>query len=443
MLFLYGVYQTMRREIVHEGADQLTYEIRGIVEIAQQVRDSGVEVYWENIGDPILKGEKLPEWMKDIVGELVTDDATYGYTDTQGLLAAREFIAKQVNSRGGVQITSNDIIFFNGLGDAVARMFGFMKREARVIGPSPAYSTHSSAEAAHSGYDHLTYTLKPDEDWMPDLDDLEKKIQYNDSIAGMLVINPDNPTGAVYPRDVLERMIEIARRHQVFVVFDEIYAGIIYNGAHTASLAEVIGDRPGMALRGISKEFPWPGARCGWIEVYNQDQHPMFKRYVSSLISAKRLEVCSTSLPQYAIPRIMGDPRYQGHLEKRCKMYEQRANRAFDILKDLQGITVVRPRGAFYMTVLFNPGVLTEGQCLDIANPEVKSLIEQKVEGVKPDKRFVYYLLGATGICVVPLTGFCCELEGFRLTMLESDDERADMIWNTIAQSIRDYLDAA
>lgn len=433
----------MRREIVHEGADQLTYEIRGIVEIAQQVRDSGVEVYWENIGDPILKGEKLPEWMKAIVGELVTDDATYGYTDTQGLLAAREFIAEQVNSRGGVQITSNDIIFFNGLGDAVARMFGFMKREARVIGPSPAYSTHSSAEAAHSGYDHLTYTLKPDEDWMPDLDDLDKKIQYNDSIAGLLVINPDNPTGAVYPRDVLERMIEIARKHQVFVIFDEIYAGIMYNGARTASLAEVIGDRPGMALRGISKEFPWPGARCGWIEVYNQDQHPMFKRYVSSLISAKRLEVCSTALPQYAIPRIMGDPRYQDHLEKRCQMYEQRANRSFDILKDVPGITVVRPRGAFYMTVLFTPGVLIETQCLEITNPEVKSLIEQKVKGVKPDKRFVYYLLGSTGICVVPLTGFCCELEGFRLTMLESDDERADMIWNTIAQSITSYLASA
>jgi len=433
----------MRRQIVHEGADQLTYEIRGIVEIAQQVCDFGVDVFWENIGDPIQKGEKLPEWMKAIVGELVSDDATYGYTDTQGLLGAREFIAEQVNRRGGVQITSNDIIFFNGLGDAVARMFGFLKREARVIGPSPAYSTHSSAEAAHSGYDHLTYTLKPDEDWMPDLDDLDKKIQYNDSIAGLLVINPDNPTGAVYPRDVLERMIEIARKHQVFVIFDEIYAGIMYNGARTASLAEVIGDRPGIALRGISKEFPWPGSRCGWIEVYNQDRHPMFKRYVSSLISAKRLEVCSTSLPQYAIPRIMGDPRYQDHLEKRCRMYEKRVNRAFDIFKDVPGITVVRPRGAFYMTVLFNPGALTEGQCLDIANPEVKSLIEQKVKGVKPDKRFVYYLLGATGICVVPLTGFCCELEGFRLTMLESDDERADMIWTTIVQSITSYLASA
>jgi len=433
----------MRRQIVHEGADQLTYEIRGIVAIAKQVCACGVEVYWENIGDPVQKGEKLPDWMKAIISDLVTDDATYGYTETQGLSCAREFIADQVNCRGGVQVTSNDIIFFNGLGDAVARMFGFLRREARVIGPSPAYSTHSSAEAAHSGYEHLTYTLNPHDNWMPDLDDLDKKIQYNDSISGMLIINPDNPTGAVYPREILEKMIEIARRHQVFVICDEIYASIIYNGAHTASLAEVIGDRPGIALRGISKEFPWPGARCGWIEVYNQERHPMFKRYVNSLINAKMLEVCSTSLPQYAIPRIMGDSRYPAHLEQRCRMYEQRVNRAYDILKDVPGITVVRPRGAFYMTVLFDPGVLNASQYLAIPNEKARALIEQKVQGVKPDKRFVYYLLGATGVCVVPLTGFCCEREGFRLTMLESDEARAEMIWNTIARSITRYLESA
>ncbi len=433
----------MRRQIVHEGADQLTYEIRGIVAIAKQVRACGVDIYWENIGDPVQKGEKLPDWMKAIVSELVTDDTTYGYTETQGLSGAREFIAGQVNRRGGAQVTSNDIIFFNGLGDAVARMFGFLRREARVIGPSPAYSTHSSAEAAHSGYDHLTYTLNPQDNWMPDLDDLDKKIQYNDSISGMLIINPDNPTGSVYPREVLEKMIAIARRHQVFVICDEIYASIIYNGARTASLAEVIGERPGIALRGISKEFPWPGARCGWIEVYNQERHPMFKRYVNSLINAKMLEVCSTSLPQYAIPRIMGDPRYPAHLEQRCRMYERRVNSAYDILKDVPGITVVRPRGAFYMTVLFNPGVLKATQHLDIPSAQARALIEQKVQGVKPDKRFVYYLLGATGICVVPLTGFCCEREGFRLTMLESDETRAHMIWNTIARSITRYLESA
>jgi aspartate/methionine/tyrosine aminotransferase len=435
--------ESMRRSIVHHGVDQLTYEIRGIVALAKQLQQAGVEISWENIGDPIQKGEILPAWIKEIISDLLKNDRTYGYIDTQGIPETRDFLAEMVNRRGGCRITRDDIIMFNGLGDAVARIFGYMRREARVIGPSPAYSTHSSAEAAHSGYEHLTYDLDPRDNWMPDLWDIENKIKYNDSISGILIINPDNPTGAVYPRPVLEGIVDIARRHSVFIICDEIYANIVYNGARTASLSEVIGDRPGMALRGISKEFPWPGARCGWLEVYNKDRYPEFKTYIQSMVKAKMLEVCSTSLPQFAIPRVMGDPRYAEHLERRNRMFEARVNRAYDILSGINGTLVVRPRGAFYMTVLFEDGVLNGSQKLAIANERARAVIEQHVVGVEPDKRFVYYLLGATGICVVPLTGFCCSRQGFRLTMLETDEAKADWIWKTLADSISDYLASA
>jgi len=433
----------MRRPIVHEGADQLTYEIRGIVSLAKDLEKAGIPILWENIGDPIQKGETIPQWIKDIISELVKDDRTYGYIDTQGEPGTRDFLADLVNMRGGCRITKDDIIMFNGLGDAVARIFGFLKREARVIGPSPAYSTHSSAEAAHSGYEHLTYELDPRDNWMPDLWDLENKIKYNDSISGMLVINPDNPTGAVYPRPILEGMLDIAKRHNVFVIFDEIYANIVYNGAKTASLSELVGERPGMALRGISKELPWPGARCGWVEVYNQDKHPMFRTYIQSIIKAKMLEVCSTSLPQYAIPLIMGDKRYPEHLSKRNTIFEKRANRAYEIFSSVQGIHVTRPRGAFYMTILFDDEVLNEKQHLEIPNSAAQEIIEHRIREIEVDKRFVYYLLAATGICVVPLTGFCCSRKGFRITMLETDDEKATWIWNTIAGSIERYLASA
>ncbi len=387
------------------GSEQLTYEIREIVSVADELRKLGVRITWENIGDPIQKGERLPQWIKDIIIDLVSEDMTYAYVATQGVPETREFLAREVNRRGGYQITRDDIVFFNGLGDAVAKVFNFMKREARVIGPSPAYSTHSSAEAAHSGYEHLTYELDPENNWMPDLDDLEKKIRYNDSIAGILLINPDNPTGAVYPREVLEKMVDIARRHKVFMICDEIYGNLVYDTQSTASLSEVIEDIPGMALRGISKEIPWPGSRCGWIEVFNQDKLN-FKRYVKSIINAKMLEVCSTSLPQYAIPRILGDPRYQDNLRRRRDMYADRACEACGFFSDLEGVIVNKPQGAFYMTVLFRDGALNNRQTLPIAEPRVKKFIEDRVRGVKEDKRFVYYLLGATGICVVPLTVF-------------------------------------
>ena len=433
----------MRRDIVHVGSGQLTYEIREIVAVGKELEKYGVNITWENIGDPIEKGERLPQWVIDIFSRLITENHIYGYVETQGVLETRQFLANLINSKGGYQVTPDDIIFFNGLGDAVAKIFGFLKREARVIGPSPAYSTHSSAEAAHSGYEHLTYELDPHNRWMPDLVDLENKVKYNDSIAGILLINPDNPTGAVYPKHVLEQMVDIARRYRLFIVSDEIYGNIVYNGAETASLSEIIGDAPGLAMRGISKELPWPGARCGWIEVFNQDKYPMFKQYIKTIKHAKMLEVCSTSFPQHAIPLFMGDSRYKAHLAKRNKMFESRVNEAYDILSEVEPIFVTKPQGAFYMPVLFKDGVLNDRQTLPIANPELRELIEDKVKGVEPDKRFVYYLLASTGICVVPLTGFCCKKQGFRITLLETNDEKRRWIWETIADNIRAYVASA
>lgn len=430
----------MRRNIEHVGSGQLTYEIREIVAVAHELEKLGVKITYENIGDPVHKGEKLPEWIKEIIIDLVSKDFSYGYVATQGILETREFIASLINKRGGYQATKDDIFFFNGLGDAVAKIFGFLKREARVIGPSPAYSTHSSAEAAHSGYEHLTYELDPDNRWMPDLIDLENKIKYNDSIAGLLLINPDNPTGAVYPRELLEKIVDIARRYKIFIICDEIYANIVYNNAQTASLSEIIGDLPGIALRGISKEYPWPGSRCGWIEIYNQDKHPEFKRYIKTISDAKMLEVCSTSLPQYSIPLVMGDKRYPDHLKNRSEMFEKRVNEAVKIFSSIDGIIVTKPQGAFYMSILFRDNILNDKQTLYIENLNIRKYIEDKVNDVEVDKRFVYYLLGATGICVVPLTGFCCSKKGFRVTLLETDDKKRRWTWETIAKSIEQYI---
>ena len=430
----------MRREISHSGIEQLKYEIREIVGVARKIEALGQPIIWENIGDPINKGEKLPDWMKEIISSLAVNDKIYGYVDTKGVLEARQFLANQVNDRGGVQISADEILFFNGLGDAVARIFGNMKREARVLGPTPAYSTHSSAEAAHSGYEHLAYRLDPDNEWMPDLENLEMQVKYNDSIAGILVINPDNPTGAVYSREVIQKMVDIARTYKVFLIFDEIYTNIIYGGAEQVRLCDVIGDVPGMALRGISKEYPWPGSRCGWIEFYNLDKDDQFKRYAQSLVNAKMLEVCSTSLPQFSIPTVMGHPKYKQHLEDRAQMFSDRADEMFELLSKIDGISVIKPKGAFYVTILFNEGVLNHTMSLPIANKEVAALIESLLPSLSLDKRFVYYLLASTGICVVPLTGFFSNMHGFRITLLENDDEKRKFMLETLSKAISDYL---
>jgi len=430
----------MRRDIVHGGAKSLTYAIREIVQVGYRLRQAGVEMTWENIGDPIQKGEKVRPWIRDILHEIVDQETSWGYCDTAGISETREFLAEQVNIRGGTQITADDIIFFNGIGDAVAKVYGFLRREARVLGPTPAYSTHSSAEAAHSGYEHLTYELDPHNNWMPDVDDIRMKVKYNDSIAGILLINPDNPTGAVYPRAVLEEIVEIARQFRCILICDEIYTHIVYNGNKTLHLSEVIGDVCGLSMRGISKEYPWPGSRCGWVEVLNRDKDPMFGTYVNSLLASKRLEVCSTTMPQMSIPRVVGDSRYPAHLRDRAATFEARAQEAYDALSGIPGVTVNKPSGAFYVTVMFEDGVLNNRQTLPIDNPKAREIVEGLIPGVPNDSRFVYYLMGSKGICVVPLSGFCCKRDGFRITLLECDDAKRKWTFQALADAIREYL---
>jgi len=433
----------MRRNIVHAGAGSLTYAIREIVQVAHRFRDLGVDMTYENIGDPVQKGELIAPWIRDIIHQVIDENLAFGYCDTAGVPEAREFLATEVNKRGGVEVTPDDILFFNGIGDAVGKVYGFLRREARVIGPTPAYSTHSSAEAAHSGYEHLTYELDPYAGWMPDLDDLRLKVKYNDSIAGILLINPDNPTGAVYPREMMEGLVDIAREFGLFVICDEIYTHIVYNGHQTLHTSEVIGDVCGLVMRGISKEVPWPGARCGWIEVLNRDRDPLFDRYVESLLASKRLEVCSTTAPQMAVPRILGDERYPAHLAKRAALFEHRAREAHAALQDIPGVRVNMPSGAFYMTVLFEDGVLNDRQTLPIANDRAREITGHIVQGVPNDQRFVYYLMASTGIVVVPLSGFCCKRDGFRVTLLETDDTKRRWTFEALARAMRDYIASA
>ncbi|OGQ97445.1 MAG: aminotransferase [Deltaproteobacteria bacterium RIFOXYD12_FULL_57_12] len=432
----------MRTDIVHIGAGELTYEIRNIVIVGEKLQKLGIKTYWENIGDPVAKGEVIPDWMKEIVVDLVRENASYGYSPTRGVLETREFIAAETNRRGKVQIEPDDILFFNGLGDAISKVFGLLRRTARVVVPTPSYTTHSSAEAAHAGDRPVTYLLDPKNQWYPDLDDLEKRIKYNPAVAGILIINPDNPTGAVYPEHILCGMIELARRYDLFVICDEIYHNIIYNGQTTVPISDIIGEVPAIVMRGISKEMPWPGSRCGWIEVYNGHADPMFEKYIQSIVNSKMVEVCSTTLPQRVMPRVVKHPEYKNYLNERIRRYERYSNIAHDILKKVDGLLVNRPNGAFYMSVVFAEGRLSRRQSLAIATPEVRSHVESLVNqpGVSLDKRFVYYLLGATGVCVVPLSSFATELQGFRMTLLERDEAKFTMICETMARAVEQYL---
>ncbi len=432
----------MRQLLLRPGAEELNYEIRGIVKKARQIEALGYSMTWENIGDPIQKSNRVPDWMKGIIADLLQEDKTYGYADSKGVLDTRKFLATVNNEKGGAQLTAEDILFFNGLGDAIAKLYQFLIPTARIIGPSPAYSTHSSAEAAHANSAPITYRLDPDNQWLPDMEDLYLKVKYNPSIVGILIINPDNPTGMVYPKEVLENFVKLAKEFNLLLIADEIYQNITYNGIKAVAIAEVIGDHPAISLKGISKEFPWPGARCGWMEFYNREASQEFFKLCQTLENAKMIEVCSTILPQLAIPRILSHPEFPAYREQANAQIGERSDWMREILGKIEGIKFNPTQGAFYNTVVFDEQMLTSRQSLPIEDERLQKLVDTWLDepDMPLDKRFVYYLLASERICVVPISSFCSDLRGFRVTLLEENEAVFKDTFSRLGAAITRYL---
>ncbi|MDR1613740.1 MAG: pyridoxal phosphate-dependent aminotransferase [Planctomycetota bacterium] len=431
----------MRTSIINEGAKHLEYEIRQIVDYGYALRDQfGIKMTWENIGDPVEMGEKISPWIVDVVSGLVQNPRSWAYSPSRGVLAAREYLADEVNRRGGTKVTPDDILFTNGVADAVDKIYDIIRKDARVLMQSPSYPTHSSNEAKRGDYELLQFQLDPNNDWQPDIEEIHNKIKYNPQVIALALVNPDNPTGMVYKRETLQAIADLARRYGLFLICDEIYVHLTYNGRGTMHLSEVLGDDiPALSFRGISKDYPWPGSRCGWIEMLNRNSDPDFAVYCGALVNAKMMEVCSTTLPQMSIPLVYGDPRFAEVKKTRAKQFEERGNEFYDFFKTIPAVTVTRTYGAFYFTVLFKDGMLDDSQTLPIADPECARFVAEKVKGFPPDKRFIYYMMASIGLCATPLSGFHTSLSGFRLTTLKPERERRMESLHKIRKAIEDY----
>lgn len=411
----------MRKNLIKKGDEHLRYEIREIVEIANEIVKLGVPMIWENIGDPVAKGERLPAWMKLVVEEAVREDRTYAYTATKGDIAARRFVLDWFGTHD--ICTEEDIIFFNGLGDAINKIFSNLSTSARVIGPNPTYPSHATAEAMHHGGHHLTYPLMLDRGGRIDLAALEASVTTNEDIVGILVINPNNPLGVAHSREDLIEVVRIAREQSCFLLFDEIYQHLLFDESKIVRLSEIIGDVPGISMKGVSKEIPWPGSRCGWVEVYNADQDENFRGYINTIVVSKMLEVCSTTLPQVVFPKIVTHPNFKPFMAQRLDKYRARAETALSIFAGSEVLKPVAPDGVFYLTVVTDTVAFPSTRELEARNEDVRRYLD-KLHGdpaLRVDKRFAYELMGSEGVCVVPLSGFSSPVDGFRMTLLEED----------------------
>jgi len=425
----------MRRNLLHIWYKELSYEIREIVIVAKKIESFGQTIHWENIWDPVEKWEKIPEWMKNIIASELKNDKVYWYSPSKGLLETREYIA----GKSG-KITADDIIFFNWLWEAINKTYGYLSFSSRVIGPNPAYPTHSSAEATNSWSEHLTYNLDPKNWWNPDLEDLENKVKYNPNIAGILVINPDNPTWNVFKKSILKEIVDIAKKYDLFLIFDEIYEKLVFNKEDRVVLSDIIWDVPWIAMRWISKDLPWPGSRCGWMEIYNQDKDENFRKYINSIYRSKMLEVCSTTLPQKVLPKIYEDKNFDAYLNKRIEKYKNRADIAEKILWKLGEIFFIKPKWAYYMSIVFNAENINKSFIPEVNDDNIKEYLTSIIwYNMRFDKKFCYYLLANTWICTVPLSWFNSSYDGFRMTLLEENEEVFISMLNDIGKFIKKY----
>ena len=258
----------------------------------------------------------------------------------------------------------------------------------------------------HHDGEPITYSLDILGDGRIDLGELERKVQYNENIAGILIINPNNPTGVVHPQADLERVVAIAKQYGCFLIFDEIYQNIVFDRATITRLSDIIGDVPGISMKGISKEIPWPGARCGWIEVYNADKDESFSSYIHSILVSKMLEVCSTTLPQIIFPEIVRAPEYHDFFQARIEKYRKRRDQALAIFAKTDYLKPLCPEGVFYLTVPFAPVTWTlSHRSLESKTKEIRLYLDSvETPDMRLDKLFAYELMGSEGVCVVPLS---------------------------------------
>ncbi len=430
-----------KKESIHHPASPfLRYEIREIVEVANELKEKGKEITWENIGDPVARGHRPPDWIRDILVECLQDPESFAYGPSQGLLESREFLSSQTNQNYGTSLKAEDIVFFNGVGDAIATLYRSLDPQARILLPSPVYPTHFALEAFHSHDNPIQYELNPKTGWSPDLAQIRKSLELNPQIVGLLLVNPDNPTGSVHSREVLEEFVSLAREFHVFLIVDEIYAGIQIDSEHDTKIAGLLDDVPAILLQGISKLLPWPGGRCGWMEFHHHGNSNLLK-LLDTVNAHKRLEVGSTTLPQKILPQVLGDSRLQIIQSDWTHFLKKRIHTVENSFGDIQGLELKTPKGAFYATPYFDKEQVDDKFFVPM-EARYHQVIQPYGKGASEDKKFVLQCMAGPGICVVPLSSFHTQVQGFRMTLLERDDREFDRICAELRRTLLSYLNA-
>jgi alanine-synthesizing transaminase len=372
------------------------YEIRGpVLEEATRLEAAGHRILKLNTGNPAAFGfECPPEILEDVLRNVA---AAHGYGDAKGLLAARRAVMQHYQTKG-IMLSVDDIYLGNGVSELIQMsMQALLDDGDEVLVPAPDYPLWT-ASVSLAGGRAVHYRCDEQADWMPDVADIERKI--TDRTKALVVINPNNPTGAVYSDEMLTALADVARRHRLVLCSDEIYDRILYDGATHTSMTAIAPDLLTLTFNGLSKNYRVAGFRCGWLAVCGPKDHAA--SYIEGLSILANMRLCANMPAQHAVAAaLFGRQSIEQLVLPGGRILEQR-DAAYEALTRIPGVTCVKPKGALYAFPRLDP----------------------KVYKIKDDRQMVLDLLRAEKIMIVHGTGFNWpEPDHFRIVTLPQASE--------------------
>ncbi|MFJ5830401.1 pyridoxal phosphate-dependent aminotransferase [Streptomyces sp. NPDC093089] len=359
--------------------NEVCYEIRGpVIEHANALEEAGHSVLRLNTGNPALFGFEAPE---EIVQDMIRMlPKAHGYTDSRGILSARRAVAQRYQSMGLPDVDVDDVFLGNGVSELISMAVQALLEDGdEVLVPAPDYPLWTAVTTLAGGRP-VHYLCDEAADWYPDLGDMASKI--TDRTKAIVVINPNNPTGAVYPKEVLDGIFELARRHGLMVLADEIYDQIVYDGAVHHPAASLAPDLVVLTFGGLSKTYRVAGFRSGWLVVSGPKQHA--RNYLEGLTMLASMRLCPNAPAQYAIQAALGGRQSIHELTAPGGRLREQRDRAWEKLNEIPGVSCVKPKGALYAFPRLDPAV----------------------HRIHDDEKFVLDLLLREKIQVVQGTGF-------------------------------------
>ena len=388
------------------------YDIRGpIMDAARQMEEEGHKVIKLNIGNLAVFGFDAPEEIQQDMARNLPNSA--GYSDSKGIFAARKAVMHYTQQQGVRGVTLDDVYLGNGASELIAMATNaLLDNGDELLLPMPDYPLWTAASTL-SGGTPVHYRCDEANGWMPDLDDIRRKI--TPATKGIVVINPNNPTGALYSDELLRGLVQIAREHGLVILADEVYDKVLYEGVRHTAIASLSDDVLTLTFNSLSKSYRSCGYRAGWMVVSGDKRDAA--DYIEGLTMLSNMRLCSNVPGQWAIQTALGGYQSINELVGEGGRLRRQRDLAYELITAIPGVSCVRPSAALYMFPRLDP----------------------RVYPIADDRQFFLELLQETRVMLVQGTGFNWpDPDHFRIVFLPHEDDLREAI-GRIARFLESY----